>query len=79
MKIYQICADLTGESQDDIYPIVPVCSECVLDLDQEGIVQEISEFDPNYGDKCYYCGKFVDEDNEEIVDIDRPILMDRLI
>ena len=72
MRIYQVWGDLSADRQDDIYPMVPICDDCALELEdlEDAIVQEISDFDEIYGEECYYCGKSKQEEDGELYYLD---------
>lgn len=63
MKIYQIVGDLSSNLSSENYPVVPLCDNCIKKHSDSGrLVQEISDFDPMYGDTCYFCGKSIEDE-----------------
>ena len=67
MKICQVLGSLSADETSDVYPTVPVCDECLAEYEdkEETIIGSVSDFNPHYGDSCYYCGKSKEEEDTE--------------
>lgn len=68
MKICVVWGDLSSEMSSENYPTVPVCDACFKEQGGEtgeDFVFVDDDFNPIYGNSCYYCGKTKQEEEEE--------------
>lgn len=68
MKICMIWGDMSSDRASEQYQSVTLCDDCVLAEQasgEESQVVTVSEYDPDLGDTCEFCGKTAEEEAEE--------------
>lgn len=66
MKICQVYDNESADKTSAVYSTVPVCDDCLAEYENEAeTIINVSNFDPSYGDSCYYCNKSKKEEDEE--------------
>jgi hypothetical protein len=64
MKTCVIIGEMTSDRASENYPTVQVCDECIeydKSLQEDHQIRAVQEYDPSYGDVCFFCKKTYDQ------------------
>lgn len=64
MKTCLVLGDLLSDLSSDNYLNVPVCDDCFAKCSNSESTILSGDFDPLFGDSCYYCETSKEEENE---------------
>ncbi|ENU80122.1 hypothetical protein F975_01875 [Acinetobacter sp. ANC 3789] len=65
MKTCTILGDMSSDRASEQYPEVNVCDECIQrykNSEDSPIVNEIGDYDSDYGEECALCEKHISEE-----------------